>query len=226
MSQIDELAGKRILDLGCGSGESGVYFAKQGAEVSACDISPQFIEVAKQLANHHSVSLDTVVCPAETLPYPDDSFDIVFANGVLHHVDIPLAMEEIRRVLKPRGKGFFVEPLPYNPVINIYRWIAKEVRTPDEKPLTFTDIGTIRKRFPKTHVEYFWFFTLGVFLYFFLIERASTSERYWKKILYEADKYKAMFSFLKKLDDVILPALPLLKPLCWNMVIQIQKNEK
>ncbi len=220
------LEGKKVLDLGCGSGESGVYFAKRGAEVSACDISPEFIDVAQQLAHHHCVDIQTAVCPAESLPYPDKSFDIVFANGVLHHVDIPLAMKELKRVLKPGGVGFFVEPLPYNPVINVYRWIAKEVRTPDEKPLTFADIGTIRQQFPKTQVDYFWFFTLGVFLYFFLIERASTSERYWKKILYEAHRYKALFNALKALDDAILPVLPLLKPLCWNMVIQIEKGRK
>ncbi len=218
---MGELKGRKILDLGCGSGESAVYFAKQGAEVTACDISPKFVEVAQRLAQYHGVKIETGVCPAEILPYADNSFDFVFANGVLHHVDIPPTMHELKRVLKPGGRGFFIEPLPYNPVINVYRWIAREVRTPDERPLTVADVNRIRQIFPRTQVDYFWFFTLGVFLYFFFIERASTSERYWKKILYEADRYEKLFARLKKLDDKVLPALPFLKPLCWNMVIQI-----
>ena len=214
----------KILDLGCGSGEAAVYFAKQGAVVSACDISPKFVEVTQKLAAHHHVSLNAVVSPAEHLPYPDNSFDAVFANGVLHHIDIPPTMTEIRRVLKPSGRGFFIEPLPYNPIINVYRWIAREVRTPDERPLSLGDIARVRDAFPATKVDYFWLATLGVFLHFYLIEGANPSEeRYWKKILYEADRYQGLFSFLKKIDDVLLPTIPGLGLLCWNQVIEVHK---
>jgi SAM-dependent methyltransferase len=214
----------RVLDLGCGCGEAAVYFAKQGAVVSACDISPKFIDVTQQLAAHHQVGVTAVVCPSEALPFADDSFDVVFANGVLHHVDIPPSMAEIRRVLKPGGRGFFIEPLPYNPIINVYRWIAREVRTPDERPLSLADIRQIKRVFPQTRVDYFWLATLGVFLYFYLIERANPSqERYWKKILYEAPRYEKLFNALKRIDDALLPNIPGLGLLCWNQVIEVHK---
>lgn len=224
LSEMGDLQGKHILDLGCGCGESAVFFAKQGAVVSACDISPKFIEVTHQLAKHHGVGVQAVVCPSERLPFADASFDYVFANGVLHHVDIPPTMLEIKRVLKPRGRGFFIEPLPYNPLINVYRMIAHEVRTPHERPLGVGDMKKIKAAFPQTQTRSFWFFTLGIFLYFFLIERANPNkERYWKKILYQARRYEKLFGFLKALDDALLPNLPFLSPFCWNMVIQVTK---
>lgn len=222
LSQMGPLNGKHILDLGCGCGESAVFFAKQGAVVSACDISPRFIDITRQLAAHHQVEIQTTVCPAEQLPFPTEAFDYVFANGVLHHVDIPTTIQEIKRVLKPQGQGFFIEPIPYNPLINIYRKVAHEVRTPDERPLDFQDMSKIRQVFPEMQSRCFWFFALGIFVYFFLIERANPNkERYWKKILYEADRYKTLFGFLKRLDDAVLPRLPFLGLLCWNRVIQV-----
>jgi hypothetical protein len=107
----------------------------------------------------------------------------------------------------------------------VYRYIAREIRTPHERPLSFKDVKKIRDTFPDCSIEYCWLFSLGIFLYFFFIERANpTKERYWKKVLYEADRYKDLFTFLKKLDDVVLPMLPFLGPLCWNMVICIKKR--
>ena len=224
MEQLGDITGKSILDLGCGSGESSVYFAKKGAVVTGTDISPGFIDVTKKLAAHHNVGVNAQVSAAEKLPFPDNTFDVVFANGVLHHVDISPTMAEIKRVLKPGGRGFFIEPLPYNPAINAYRIIAKEVRTPDERPLHRSDRKKIRAVFPETEIRGFWLFTLIVFLHFYFIEGANPNkERYWKKVLYEADRYKGLFGALKKIDDILLPAFPFLQGLCWNMVISVRK---
>ncbi len=226
LSRMGSLVGKRVLDLGCGSGESAVYFAKKGAQVWACDISAKSVEITQKLAAHHGVTVDATVSAAEHLPYPDQTFDFVFANGVLHHVDIPPTLQEIKRILKPGGEGFFIEPLPYNPVINVYRVLASAVRTPDEKPLDSKDVAQIRAVFPSVEIRGFWLFTLGLFLYFFLIERVHPGKvRYWKKVLYDADNYRGLFGFLKKLDDWTLPRLPFLSALCWNMVIGVRRDK-
>lgn len=224
LARIGSLQGLRVLDLGCGAGEAAVYFALQGAHVCACDISPQFVALARQLAQVHGVAIRADVCPAECLPYDDGAFDVIYANGVLHHVDIPATLPEVRRVLAAGGRGFFIEPLPYNPLINLYRWIAREVRTPDERPLNRADCQAIRAVFARMRIEYAWFFTLAVFVYFFVVERASTSERYWKKIVYQADRYAWLFRPLRALDNWLLPRLPMLGPLCWNMIIQVQRE--
>lgn len=217
--------GKRVLDLGCGAGETSVYLALQGAEVDALDISPEMVEVAKRLAELHKVGMKFHTGVAEHLPFEDGSFDLVFGNGVLHHVDLVPALKEIRRVLKPGGKAAFIEPLKHNPVIGLYRWLASDNRTPTEFPLGFEDFKRIESVFPRLSHKEFWFFTLYLFVHFFVVERASPGKvRYWKKVIEDAARYEKMFSRLKRWDDRVLGAAPWLGRYCWNTVLVAQKE--
>lgn len=96
---VAELEPKRILDVGCGLGELGERFARElGAEVSAIDISPRMVELAR------ARGVDAQVGDVERLPYEDDSFDCVFAGWVLYHVpNLGQALAECARVLAPGG---------------------------------------------------------------------------------------------------------------------------
>src|SRR5882724_3418518 len=84
------LKGKKILDLGCGLGDAAVYFAMQGAKVTAVDISPGMIKVLRRLAAREKVSgrIKSMRAVGEKLPFKDGSFDFVYGNGVLHHLDL------------------------------------------------------------------------------------------------------------------------------------------
>lgn len=224
LSKIGELKGKRVLDLGCGAGESSVYIALQGAEVYACDIAEDFLAVAQRLASRHGVKIRTAAAEAGSLPYPDGFFDLVYGNGVLHHVDLQSTAPEVRRVLKTGGQAFFIEPLPYNPVINLYRMMAKDVRTPDEKPLGYKAIKSFRSHFTQSSQEAFWFFTLLIFFHFFFVRRWHPSKvRYWKKVIEAGEEYRIFFGRLQRWDERVLKFLPFLKPLCWNTVICVTK---
>jgi SAM-dependent methyltransferase len=152
------LRGKQLLDIGSGLGESSVYFALQGADVTALDISPGMVETTLNLGKRHGVELKGVVSVAEELNVPSVSFDLVYIANAIHHVQDRTKMyDEIRRVLRPGGRFFSYDPLAYNPVINIYRRMATEVRTPDERPLTravgqFEDVkSSFRQNFPPPH---------------------------------------------------------------------------
>jgi 2-polyprenyl-3-methyl-5-hydroxy-6-metoxy-1,4-benzoquinol methylase len=224
LGEFGSLQGKRILDLGCGAGETSVYFALQGAEVSAVDISPKMIDVGKRLADRHSVKVDWRVMKAEELAFGDGSFDFVFGNGVLHHVILEPALREVQRVLRPGGTAVFIEPLGYNPVIEVYRHLAKTVRTETEKPFTFKSLPVFRKYFPSVRHKEFWLFTLSIFIYFFLIERSNPSkDRYWKKVVRDSSKYEGVFRVLFKIDEVVLSILPFLGRLCWNTVLVLKR---
>jgi ubiquinone/menaquinone biosynthesis C-methylase UbiE len=101
----EKLAGKRIMVPGCGFGDDAIRLAKLGAEVHAFDLSPDLLEIARQRALAMGVTgLHFDVMPAEALTYPDDFFDLILFNDILHHVDIPKAVSEARRVLKAGGK--------------------------------------------------------------------------------------------------------------------------
>src|SRR3546814_16824046 len=76
---------------------------------------------------------------AEAMTFPDDSFDLVFGSGIIHHLDIDRAFGEIARVLRPGGRAVFIEPLGLNPAIELYLRFTPSARTPDEPPPPRTD---------------------------------------------------------------------------------------
>lgn len=96
-----DLKDKRVLVVGCGFGEDALCLSKLGARVSAFDLSPDSLQIAKDLAVREGLTIDFQQMPAENMQYTDSSFDYVVARDILHHVDIPLTMREIRRVAAP-----------------------------------------------------------------------------------------------------------------------------
>ena len=223
-----KITGKKILDLGCGAGEASVYFALKGAEVTALDISTGMLEKVKELADLYGVRNIKLACScAEEMPFKSESFDIVYGNSVLHHAEIDTVLSEVSRILKPGGKAVFIEPLAHNPIINVYRKMASKHRTPDEKPLKYSDISIFNKYFATVFHKEFWFLSLGIFLWFYFIERVHPStERYWKKIIKDEDRLSGVAKFLGRADEILLKALPILRPLCWNTTVLVTKAPK
>ncbi len=94
------LRGSKVLVPGCGFGDDAFRLSKLGADVSAFDLSPDQLEVARDVARREGLTIDFQEMPAEDLAYDDDVFDYVIANDVLHHVNLPVVIKEIARVSK------------------------------------------------------------------------------------------------------------------------------
>ena len=104
------LSGARALIPGCGDGPDAIRLAALGAEVHGFDISPEMIDLARRrVARLADANISLDVCPSEALPYPDDYFDVVLFVDILHHVDIPRSLAEVRRVMKPGGTVVGIE---------------------------------------------------------------------------------------------------------------------
>lgn len=106
VSHYDLAAGEKVLELGCGTGSmwQGISLP-EGCAVTLTDFSTGMLETAQ--ANTAHLKATYAVVDAQQIPYPDTSFDVVIANMMLYHVpDIPRALAEIRRVLKPGGRFF------------------------------------------------------------------------------------------------------------------------
>jgi ubiquinone/menaquinone biosynthesis C-methylase UbiE/4-amino-4-deoxy-L-arabinose transferase-like glycosyltransferase len=101
------IAGRRVLDLGAGFGALALYYAHLGAEVVAVDPNEQRMQVAIEIALRHGLALSAVAAHAQSLPFPDESFDLVVANNSLCYIVEPsvydAALSEIYRVLRPGG---------------------------------------------------------------------------------------------------------------------------
>jgi 2-polyprenyl-3-methyl-5-hydroxy-6-metoxy-1,4-benzoquinol methylase len=225
LSRMGKLRGKRLLDVGSGLGESSVYFALQGARVTMADISPGMVQTGRELAKKDGVEVEGIVSSAEKLDVPAESYDLVYIANTIHHVqDREQLFQKIHRALKPGGRFFSFDPIAYNPVINVYRRMATEVRTEDESPLTVRDLKLAGKYFPDVQHREFWISTLALFLKYYAVDRIHPNQdRYWKRILRETPERLSWWMPLRSLD-ALLTRIPAVRWLAWNMVMWGQKE--
>lgn len=102
---LDPIAGKTILDVGCGDGELAAELARRGAVVTGVDADPAIIAAARRRAGIEHVELRLIEAKAEALPFEDASFDRILAVATLCFVpDAARAANEMTRVLKPGGR--------------------------------------------------------------------------------------------------------------------------
>jgi SAM-dependent methyltransferase len=111
MDRIDReaelLRGKHLLEIGCGMGYDSLEFLKRGVFVTATDLTPNAVKMTIQHFEVENVKAEDVrIANALALPFEDNTFDAVWANGVLHATgDTRRAVQEARRVLKPGGRA-------------------------------------------------------------------------------------------------------------------------
>ena len=223
LKEFGELSGKTLLDLGCGAGESSVYFAKKGAKVTAVDISNNMLRCAKELANRHGVKIETLKTDAGNIFSMGREFDYIYGNGILHHIDFKDSITDIKKALSYSGKAIFIEPLAHNCIIDVYRKLAKDVRSSQEAPLKLKDIEFFKKHFKKVKHKEFWFFSLLIFIFLFFRGIHPSKVRYWKYIIKHAGEYQRLFSVLNLMDRGILRVFPFLRRFCWNTVISLEE---
>jgi len=109
MPEVMEFArhrGHKVLEIGGGMGTDLAQFAKHGAHACDVDLSAGHLALAQENFRLRGLSGRFVHHDAESLPFDDDEFDLVYSNGVLHHTpNTARAASEIRRVLKPGGRA-------------------------------------------------------------------------------------------------------------------------
>jgi ubiquinone/menaquinone biosynthesis C-methylase UbiE len=109
--------GKTVLEVGCGVGIDLVRFAKAGAKVTGVDLSPTAVQLTKQNFSQQNLTAELMVMNGEALQLADDTFDFVYAHGVLQYTADPNQMvNEIHRVLRPDGQAIIM-------VYNTYSWL-------------------------------------------------------------------------------------------------------
>jgi ubiquinone/menaquinone biosynthesis C-methylase UbiE len=105
------------LEIGAGTGYFSLNLLLAGGieRATATDISPGMLATLEENANRLGLEVRTAAAEAETLPFPDQSFDLVFGHAVLHHIpDLAQAFSEFSRVLRPGGTLVFCgEPSRY-----------------------------------------------------------------------------------------------------------------
>jgi ubiquinone/menaquinone biosynthesis C-methylase UbiE len=169
-ARAGRLAGQRVLEAGCGTGDVTLQLLERGAQVTALDVSPRMIEIARERAERFipDASVEWQVAPVEETGFSASTFDVAVGKWILHHADIPRSAAELARVLRPEGRGLFIENSALNPLLALARrhlagrWGIPRYGTEDEHPLTREDYACFRQKFPKMQLVFpdFFFFTL------------------------------------------------------------------
>jgi len=161
-----ELAGRRVLEVGCGDGGLSLALLERGADLTAIDLSPRMVEVARARAERFrpDARASFLSASAEETGAEPASCDLVIGKWVLHHVDLDRTAAELARVLAPGGRGVFAESSALNPAL---AWARRRLAgrygvasygTPDERPLATSDFDLLASRFASVRLEFpnFW----------------------------------------------------------------------
>lgn len=98
--------GLKVLEIGCGLGTDGAQFAEAGADYAGVDLTEAAVDLARRRFELFNLPGKFQTEDAENLSFPDESFDVVYSHGVLHHTpDTAKAIREIHRVLRPGGRA-------------------------------------------------------------------------------------------------------------------------
>jgi SAM-dependent methyltransferase len=204
IQKLSDIDGLDVLDYGCGHGMAAVVFARMGARVTALELSSRYLAEARLRAEANAVHVKFIQADGEHLPFADETFDRIWGNAILHHLDVRCAGEELRRVLRPGGIAVLCEPWGGNPLLNWARvhlkYRAKQ-RTKDEQPLQEGDVRVLRALFPSVQAEAYQFLSM--------VRRIWTGGR--------------SIGGLEKLDRFFLARLPRFQSYCRYVVLTLTR---
>jgi ubiquinone/menaquinone biosynthesis C-methylase UbiE len=160
--------GQRLLDVGCGSGQTAIPAAHRGLQVTGIDIAENLIEYARRRARAEGLVVRFDQGDAEELPHADASFDVaVTLIGAMFAPRPQRVAAEFARVVRPGGKLYMANWTPYGMPARMFKCVAAYVPTPpgfippvlwgDEETVRqrlggeFTDIQLTRKTYPQWH---------------------------------------------------------------------------
>lgn len=179
--------GKNVLELGSTSWHTFIDFRNYApAHLTCINISEKELEkgiaMSTKMCTGKYCRHDFKVMDAHNLEFPDGTFDIIFGDAILHHLNFEMAVKELYRVLRSDGEIVFVEPLARNPVGKLVRRLTPNARTPDEKPLDKEEFLILKQYFSLENS----------YLQLFYVPATVVSKYIFKKaenpVMYAADK--------------------------------------
>jgi|SRR5215467_46366 len=146
---LGDIQDKHVLDLGCGTGGEIPTLAWRGARVTGIDPFADLIALARERMRRLHIEADLRVGSAYQTELPDGSVDVIFCMSVIHHLDIPMAVGEMRRILKPDGFIVMKEPICFSRMYAKMRTIfpASDETSEYEHPLTREDFTKVQEGF-------------------------------------------------------------------------------
>ncbi len=202
LPKMGTLAGKKVLELGTGTGGTATLLAKQGASVFGIDLLSFRLVEAKERAIQHDVAeaVHFSLMDATQLAFPDNTFDFIISKSVLVFTEHAETAKECYRVLKPGGKAIFIENMQNHPMVWLYRKVFLKYSR-ELHYFSLADIEAIGGEFEQMEHRQFHLFSLAAL--------------FWKRAIPIQPFYRWTFRLLKAIDSKLLRLFPTLKRFCW-----------
>ena len=124
VAQFTRYHGKKILEVGVGAGTDHLQWARAGLDCHGVDLTNEAIETTRRRLEIYGLNSNLQRIDAETLPFDDESFDLVYSWGVIHHSECPeKIISEIHRVLK-KGGSFIGMMYGRYSLISLKLWVT------------------------------------------------------------------------------------------------------
>lgn len=166
-AQFADSEGLRVLEVGVGMGADYEQWLRAGAIATGVDLSDASLRRARQRCGHTGLQHDLRQADAENLPFADNSFDVVYSYGVMHHSpDTQKCLDEAWRVLKPGGTARIM--LYHHASLtgimlwlrygiwrgqSVRRCVYERLESPGTKTFTKTEVKRMMSRFERVHVQ-------------------------------------------------------------------------
>ena len=202
LPKMGNLEGKKVLELGTGTGGTATLLAKRGASVIGIDLLPFRLAEAQVRAAEHNIAetVNFALMDARHLAFPDNSFDFIISKSVLVFTDHSHTAKECYRVLKPGGKAIFMENMRYHPAVWLYRKMFLKY-SGKLRYFSLRDIETVGAEFEQLEHREF--------------HLSAVSALFWQKCITIPLFYRWTLRIFKAIDTSLLKCLPFLKRFCW-----------
>lgn len=202
----------RILDLGCGNGAKTESFRRLGFDAIGLDVDESMIAKAQE----EYPECKFIHASMEHLPFFDGSFDAVFSSSTLQYVNHEIALQEVKRILKPGGKAVFLENLSQNPLAAFYRVLHRMKRYPEHmtprEHLKLAAIPGLFRHFRSLHVTSYNLTTTALMPFLIAHQMAIRS----RTVALEPTR---LYTALSRFDTKLLSRFVRLHRYCWTAMI-------
>jgi SAM-dependent methyltransferase len=202
LTEMGDLRGKRVLEIGCGTGGTAVMLAKRGASVVGIDLLDFRLADARKRAAEHGVSdvVEFALMNGMNLAFDANTFDFIISKSVLVFTDHSRISGECYRVLRPGGRAIFIENMRNHPGVRLYRKFFIRYASKLHY-FSMADIERMAQYFDGMQHREFHLSAIGALV--------------WQNLISAPKLYQTTLKGLHRLDEHLLKWFQVLRRFCW-----------
>ncbi len=181
---------------------------------------PKAVENQQKMAEMAGLNIKAIVMDGNDLNLSSETYDVVYGNAILHHLQLDKACMEIKRVLKSGGKAVFRDNMKGNVFLQAFRRATPHLRTSDEHPLATKDINLLSKDFAAAEVDFYIFSILPYRFIAQTLNQGVLKRLGWRIRFPHPDSF---YAIADRVDAWLFKVVPFLRKQAWLCLITLTK---